>query len=113
MTDHKLETTLEFVRFVYNAGMQPLHFIDQSIEAIFDRPPALEKKPGCPNGFVWEGQTYRIVEQITEWHDYQRRGRMASNMRPVHAEAATQHGSWGVGRSSIPINGLPVSRSSR
>ena len=77
---------------------QPLHFIDQAIEAIFDRPPALEKKPGCPNAFIWEGQTHRIVEPITEWHDYQRRGRMASNMQPVHLEAAKQHGSWGVGR---------------
>jgi hypothetical protein len=89
--------------FVYNVAMQPLHFIDQPIEVIFDRPPALEKKPGCPNGFIWEGQTYRIIEQITEWHDYQRRGRMASNMRPVHAEAAAQHGSWGVGRDYFRV----------
>jgi len=77
---------------------KPLRFIDEPIEVIFDQPPPLEKKPPCPNGFIWQGATYRIVEPLAEWHDYRRRGRMASNMRPVHAEAASQHGSWGVGR---------------
>jgi hypothetical protein len=78
--------------------MQPLHFIDEPIEVIFDRPPAREKAPPCPNGFVWQGTTYRVVEMLEEWHDYARKGRMASNMRPVHAEAAAVKGSWGVGR---------------
>ena len=78
--------------------MKPLHFIDAPIEAIFDQPPTLEKKPDCPDGFIWEGQTYRVTGILAEWHDYRRRGRMASNMRPVHAEVASQRGSWGVGR---------------
>jgi hypothetical protein len=76
----------------------PLHFIGDPIEAIFDQPPALEKKPPCPNGFIWQGQTYRIVEELEAWHDYARKGRMATNMRPAHAEAAAGRGSWGVGR---------------
>jgi hypothetical protein len=73
-------------------------FIDEPIEVEFDRQPALEKKPGCPNGFVWNGTAYPIVEVLGEWHDYRRRGRMAQNMRPDHAAVASGRGSWGVGR---------------
>ncbi len=76
----------------------PLHYIDEPIEALFDKPPALEKKPGCPNGFVWRGETQRIVEMVAEWHDYSRKGRMAKNMQPAHARVAERRGSWGVGR---------------
>ncbi|CAG0926584.1 hypothetical protein TFLX_00115 [Thermoflexales bacterium] len=76
----------------------PQHFIGEAIEVIFDRPPTYEKKPPCPNGFVWQGQTYRIVAELEAWNDYERKGRMATNMRPAHAEAAAGRGSWGVGR---------------
>ena len=76
----------------------PLHFIGEVIEVVFDQPPALEKKPPCPNGFVWHAQTYRIIEELEAWHDYARKGHMAANMRPAHAAAAEQRGSWGVGR---------------
>jgi hypothetical protein len=76
----------------------PLHFIGEPIEVIFDQPPTLEKKPPCPNAFVWQGQLYRILEELESWHDYARQGRMATNMRPGHAEAAAGCGSWGVGR---------------
>lgn len=76
----------------------PRHYIDEPIDALFDKPPALEKKPGCPNGFIWRGETYRIVEMVSEWHDYRRKGRMARNMQPAHARAAERRGSWGVGR---------------
>jgi hypothetical protein len=78
--------------------LTPRHFIGEPIEVIFDQPPTLEKKPPCPNGFVWQGQTYRIVAELEAWHDYERKGRMATNMRPAHAEAAAGRGSWGVGR---------------
>lgn len=77
---------------------KPLRFIDEPIEVHFDRPPVLEKKPGCPDAFVWDGESYRIVEMLAEWHDYSRKGRMATNMRPDHAAAAERRGSWGVGR---------------
>jgi hypothetical protein len=73
-------------------------FIAEEIEAIFDQPPALEKKPGCPDGFIWRGRTYHIVEMLAEWRDYQRRGRMARNMMPAHAATAELRGSWGVGQ---------------
>ncbi len=78
--------------------LTPLHFIDEPIEPIFDRPPTYDKKPPCPNGFVWQAQTYHIVAELESWNDYARKGRMATNMRPAHAEAAAQRGSWGVGR---------------
>ena len=77
---------------------KPLRFIGEPIEAQFDQPPTLEKKPGCPDQFVWQGETYRVTEKLSEWHDYGRRGRMAVNMRPAHAVAASRRGSWGVGR---------------
>jgi hypothetical protein len=82
------------------AGMdyRPLHFYDQPIEAIFDSPPALEKSPDCPQGFVWEKRSYRITELLASWNDFTRRGRMARNMRPSHAAVAANRGSLGVGR---------------
>lgn len=79
------------------------HFIAERIQAIFDTPPMLEKKPGCPNAFEWRGQTFRIVEKLAEWHDYARRGRMAANMQPQHAAVAASRGSWGVGRSYFRV----------
>ncbi len=76
----------------------PLHFIGEPIDVVFDRPPDLEKKPGCPNGFTWQGVTYRVTELLSEWFDYGRRGRAARNMQPQHAATAERRGSWGVGR---------------
>ncbi len=76
----------------------PIRFLDQPIEVHFDIPPVRQKTPPCPNGFVWEGKSYRVVEMLSEWKDFSRRGRMARNMRPAHAEAAAGHGSLGVGR---------------
>jgi hypothetical protein len=77
---------------------RPIRFIAEPIEVRYDQPPALEKKPGCPDAFVWRGKTYRLVEKISEWHDYHRRGRMARNMQPAHATVAESRGSWGVGQ---------------
>ena len=75
-----------------------LRFIGEPIQAQFDQPPRFEKKPGCPDRFVWRGETYQIVKILSEWHDYGRRGRMQHNMRPARAVAAARRGSWGVGR---------------
>ena len=78
---------------------QPLHFLDQPIEVIFDTPPALEKSPVTPpNGFIWEDKTYRVTEMLASWNDFARRGRMAQNMRPAHAAVASTRGSLNVGR---------------
>lgn len=78
--------------------LTPLHFLDQPIEPVFDTPPAREKTPDCPSGFVWEGRTYRVTEMLSAWSDFKRRGRMAQNMRPEHAAVASTRGSLNVGR---------------
>jgi hypothetical protein len=80
------------------ANYQPIHFLDQPIEPVFDTPPAREKSPDCPSGFVWEEKTYRVVEMISSWSDFTRRGKMARNMRPAHAAVAANRGSLNVGR---------------
>jgi Domain of unknown function (DUF6504) len=77
---------------------QPLRFIGETIDAKFDEPPALEKKPGCPAQFIWRETAFTVVELLSEWHDYNRRGRMARNMQPQHASRASTRGSWGVGQ---------------
>jgi hypothetical protein len=77
---------------------KPIHFIDEAIEVQFAETPPLEKKPGCPAGFTWQGKSYRVAEMLGEWTDYTRRGKFARNMRPSHAVAAATRGSWGVGR---------------
>jgi hypothetical protein len=78
--------------------LSPLRFISESIQIEFDQTPAIEKKPGCPDRFIWHDCTYEIVELLSEWPDYGRKGRMAHNMRPAHMKAARRRGSWGVGR---------------
>ena len=78
--------------------LKSLRFLDQPIEVIFDKPPVHEKTPHCPDGFVWEGQTYRVIEKLSEWSDFTRRGRAARNMRPSHAEVSSGRGSLNVGR---------------
>jgi hypothetical protein len=76
----------------------PLHFIDEPISVEFDQPPEMEKTPPCPNRFLWRGQVYGVVEMLSEWSDFTRRGKMSRNMRPSHAATASVRGSWGVGR---------------
>jgi hypothetical protein len=78
--------------------LKPIRFVGEPIEVHFEQPPTLEKKPGCPDAFLWRERRYEIVEKLSEWHDYRRRGRMAVNMRPEHAATAARRGSWGVGR---------------
>ncbi len=82
---------------------KPLSFIGEAIQVHFDTPPTLEKRPGCPDSFEWRGGAYRIIEVISEWHDYRRRGRMALNMQPQHASVAEKRGSWGVGQDYFRV----------
>ncbi len=75
----------------------------EPIEALFDRPPLLEKRPGCPNGFVWRQRTYRILDMLSEWHDYTPRGKTHAQQIREHGRywvkaAQEGRGSWGVGR---------------
>jgi hypothetical protein len=76
----------------------PAQFIGAEIEAVFDAPPLLTKKPDALSGFIWRGETFRVVELISRWYDYDRKGRMAKNMQPEHLRVARKRGSWGVGK---------------
>ncbi len=76
----------------------PARFIDEPVTVYFDVLPAYIKRPHRPDAFDWRGRRYMVTEGLSEWHDFRRRGRFASNMRPEHAAAATERGSWGVGR---------------
>ncbi len=73
-------------------------FIGEEIAVEFDKEPALEKKPHSPSRFVWNEETYHITRTLSEWTDFERRGRMQQNMRPENARRARMKGSWGVGR---------------
>ena len=77
---------------------KPIRFIGEPIEVSYIVAPLLEKKPGPPDVFTWRGEHYRIVEVLSEWVDFHRRGRMAKNMRPEHTASAARRGSWGVGQ---------------
>ena len=81
----------------------PLRFIGEPIEVVFDKPPVRQKAPGCPDGFVWRGETYRVVELLSAWCDFARRGKMARNMRESHLAAAASRGSLGVGRFTFRV----------
>jgi hypothetical protein len=77
----------------------PIHFFEEPIEVFyFGSRPFLEKTPICPDGFSWRGNHINIKKTISEWRDYERRGRYARNMQPQHAAVAKIRGSWGVGR---------------
>ena len=78
--------------------MKPIKFIGEEIEVIFNIPPTLSKRPGCPDGFVWQDQEFRVTELLSEWRDFTRRGRFAKNMQPHNQRKAVRRGSYGVGR---------------
>jgi hypothetical protein len=76
----------------------PTRFIDEPIEVIFLEEQTYEKRPECPQGFIWREATYMIVEIVSERQDFTRRGRFANNMSTGHLRSAMRLGSWGVGR---------------
>ena len=78
--------------------MKPIKFIGEEVEVLFDKPPVLSKKPGCPDGFIWQAKEFRVVELLSEWSDFSRRGRFARNMQPHNQRKAVRSGSFGVGR---------------
>jgi hypothetical protein len=84
-------------------NLKSSRFISEPIKAIFDEKPALEKRPGCPDKFIWRGEEFQVVDLLSEWHNYQRRGRMARNMAPTHASVASTRGSWGVGQDYYQV----------
>jgi hypothetical protein len=76
----------------------PIHFYDEKIEVSFNALPTYEKAPHCPNSMIWNKKTYTIIETLSEWTDFTRRGKMARNMQPAHATTASTRASLNVGR---------------
>lgn len=74
------------------------HFISEYVTVQFISPPSLAKKPPCPDVFIWREKDFAVEACLSEWIDFSRRGRMAQNMQPQHAQVAGKRGSWGVGR---------------
>ena len=77
---------------------KPKKFISEIVEPVFEKSPGLEKKPGCPDGFIWQNEIHQIIELVSEWNDFTRRGRMLHSMRPANLKKAARRGSVGVGR---------------
>ena len=78
--------------------LRPVHFLDEPIQVTFSEPPARQKLPHCPDGFTWGDRTYWVLENLSEWKDFSRRGRNQRNMSTEHALAAAERGSLNVGR---------------
>lgn len=76
----------------------PKSLIDEPIEVIFAEQPTYEKRPDCPQKFIWRNAQYTITEVLSERQDFERRGRYANNMSGPHLRSAMRLGSWGVGR---------------
>jgi len=76
----------------------PIRFIAEEIGVTFDREPTYTKKPHPPSEFIWQGEKFKIIDVISRWFSYERKGRMAINMKPEHLQTAKKRGSWGVGR---------------
>ena len=81
----------------------PTQFIDEPIEVRFDEEPVYEKRPPCPQAFIWRDEVFRIAEILNEEQDFTRRGKYSRNMIPSHAQSATKVGSWGVGRYNFSV----------
>jgi len=77
---------------------RPRAFIAAEIDVLFERKPFLEKKPQAPSAFAWDGKTLSVERVISEWHNFERTGRMGHNMKTPHLREAERRGSWGVGR---------------
>ncbi len=75
-----------------------VRFIGEEVDVEFDEAPLFSKKPHCPNRLVWGNETLSIESLLTEWRNYDRRGRSSVNMRPSNLAKASRKGSWGVGR---------------
>jgi hypothetical protein len=81
-------------------------FIGEPIQIETSGQPLPTKKTGCPVAFHWRGNRFTVTGLLVEWHEYSRRGRMARNMSPAHAQAASRRGSRGVGRDYFTVSTL-------
>lgn len=75
-----------------------VRFIGEEVTVVFDQAPLFSKKPHCPKQVLWGDDVLLISELLSEWRNYDRRGKRANNMRPENLRKAARRGSWGVGR---------------
>ena len=73
-------------------------YIGETISVAFKNPVFLIKKPRCPDSIVWRESTHVICELLSEWQDFERKGKLSRNMKDVHLQRAGVKGSLGVGR---------------
>lgn len=78
--------------------MSKKKFICEKIQIFFSNPPLYTKKPDCPDGFIWLGKKYLIVNLLSAWEDYSRRGAQEENTSSENVFRSKIKGSWGVGR---------------
>ena len=89
----------------------PMEFYADEIEVRFEQEPVLEKKPGVPASFIWRGREYGIVELLTEWHDYRKRGKIKLSTRrsgEATGSRAVRSGAHGVWAGTTTACALPV-----
>jgi hypothetical protein len=79
-------------------GFRPSTFFSARIEVSFTVNPLFSKHPQAPAVFIFNKQKHTIQQVLSEWHSFERTGRMALNMKTAHLEEASRKGSWGVGR---------------
>ncbi len=77
---------------------EPIRFIAEEIEVRYRKKQPLGKTPDPPDGFLWNEDEYMVLELLSAWTDFERRGGMKRNMGPHNLRAAARRGSWGVGR---------------
>jgi hypothetical protein len=73
-------------------------FIDEEIKVFFNHPPLHAKLPPCPDAFEWMGEEFMVESLLSEWKDFERKGRLARNMSDAHLGRALVIGSRGSGR---------------
>ena len=81
------------------------NFIAEEIEAIFNDDFHLEKNPPCPDAFIWRGDEIRIVELMSSWSDFSRKGSSLKNMREEHL--SKNQGVLGCGKILFQSKRLP------
>ena len=67
-----------------------VRFIGEKVTVEFDKAPTFSKKPHCPDQVIWRGETFAVAQLLTEWRNYDRRGRSAVNMRPANLAKASK-----------------------
>ena len=85
----------------------PSEFYADEIEVRFEEEPVIEKKPGVPSAFTWQGREYEVVELLKEWHDYRKRGKTRTfyerERGSYWVKKSQRQGSWGVGRDNYRV----------